>query len=1171
MPDLVIFQRTAKRVWSALQALDAPFLWVEPHCPTLVDVHYSICWIRNAAKEWEHSVKKARIQNWKDKIQASATGNFKYVYQHLKNKSLEEPINLVLNSQGHIVYNPPEAIECIVNTWDSVFSANVLHHDPVQMLRDHSIATFQLPPLTGLDIYQTIQNRRADAAPGMDGWRTSDLQSLPVKCCSIIADFFSALEDDCQFSIPDVLVRAKQVILNKPGPSTPLNKRLITVLPPLLLAYTGTRFRQLQSWQSTILPRQLCGGIPQRSMTDISVGLRLDIDQSYAQDEPLIGIKLDQSKCFDRLIPQFTAALFLAMGLPKGIVNLFVKIYDGLKKHVAYRGWVSSTPITCANGLAQGCSFSLLAINVHMAVWTRFMDLLPHVTCRAFIDDSYLWVRLIHASQLRTAFDVTQQWSKLIGQQLNAAKSSLWATNTEARRVAKSLFPEIPLVLEMDVLGTKMYTAQRKCTLFPESKTEKICNDVKNIAALPLSCKNKAHLIASKVIPQCSFASEISDMPKSALNKVQGVIATALWHNRPHWRSKMFVFCFLAQPWRVEPTIARAYCAVRNMWRYVHSHPCCLERLRNFFEAMIKCKHSLLAHFRQALQVFHLALFSDMSIRIGTVTFSILDIHPKDLRPFLHTMAQQACYEASGTKPRKDIYKPTGLLDGYLSTAFHRFHAKKDDPCAFLKPHFDSQLVGCTITNDRRFAAGFSETSDCRFCGLVKESLTHIVSECLACPPELQACIAHDFGPNYRNLGIFEHPVAIADKRLAMSRWDPQSECSFDPRQPQVLRWTDGSVVMQKSFWLSAAGYSVVDEHMQCLEAGPVLHLLLASYTAELYAILRAVASTSAPVKIFTDSLTIVDMFAQLELTGQVSEDWSLLEWWKILARLWRTRKAFHPKPVTLVWQKAHTCDHLETQEISEEIAHRFGLTRQQVLCNRVADCAAKKAAFDHAAIDPCHFPAIERIVCKRQVELAKLNHVIGSNCQVRQQFMTKEDDANESGPPDYRLRFPLWEWNASPASYDKSFQGSVPLPQELKSAFSEVDVVTVYDFLQVLKWRVADDQSVSYVELTLLFIRKGFVLESIQHADASFRDVMQVVKRVCARTFLCDTQDRLPGRHESTLIHKCGKAIPKGAIFGARPFFDPKDLVAFAAILQDGCGQHLSSWSFDWHVALSN
>ena len=426
--DAIIFQRTTKKVWKTLCDLQSPVVWIEPFSVTLVDLFHNIQWVRNEVSAWELRKKNARISAWKSSIRESAKGSKQFIFHHLKNKCLDEPANLVLDSDGNIIFNPQDAIATIASDWDSIFSANTLRHDPVQMLNvvwpylDHDIAPFVLPPLTGADIEETIRHRNPLAAPGLDGWRTSDLQMLPRACCDVIADFFGALEEECNAVMPDVLTRAKQAILNKPGPSSPLNKRLITILFPMLLAYTGTRFRQLQQWQNDVLPKVLCGGIRHRDMSDVSTDLRLEIDEAIASDDPLVGIKLDQSKCFDRLVPDFAAALFLALGIPRGVVNVFLKMYASLKRHLSYRGWVSSTATTAANGVAQGCSLSLLAINAHMAVWSKFIALLPHVSCRVFIDDAYLWVRLSRIHFLEKALQVTEQWNLLIGQKLNPDK-----------------------------------------------------------------------------------------------------------------------------------------------------------------------------------------------------------------------------------------------------------------------------------------------------------------------------------------------------------------------------------------------------------------------------------------------------------------------------------------------------------------------------------------------------------------------------------------------------------------------------------------------------------------------------------------------------------------------------------------------------------------------------
>lgn len=237
-------------------------------------------------------------------------------------------------------------------------------------------------------------------------------------------------------------------------------------------------------------------------------------------------------------------------------------------------------------------------------------------------------------------------------------------------------------------------------------------------------------------------------------------------------------------------------------------------------------------------------------------------------------MGQQFCYENSAKKPRKDFYKPNGLVDGYLSTIFRQRHKHSLDYKSLL-PHFDAQIVGCTVTNDRRKAAGFDDTSDCRFCGATKESLNHIVRECGAssiAPKKLQE---HEFGSNFMLLVIFEHPVKVADQRLAMTAWDPSCIAVFDPSKPHVSLWTDGSVVFPESFWLTCAAYSIVDEQEQCIEVDCVRHLCLNSYTAELYAILQAFAKQDGPLTIHTDCQTIVDLFQTFLTTERIAKSWS--------------------------------------------------------------------------------------------------------------------------------------------------------------------------------------------------------------------------------------------------------------------------------------------------------
>ena len=307
-------------------------------------------------------------------------------------------------------------------------------------------------------------------------------------------------------SLPKALTCAKQMILNKNGESCPLSKRLIIVLPILLLAYTGARFRHVAIWQSTHMPMQLQGAIKHRSMTSIHTHLQIQIDEAIHQRAPLIGVKLDKAKCFDRVLPILVVALLLAFGFPPHFANFMARMYEGIHRHMSYKGWMTPVATTTANGMPQGCSLSLLAINLYMFVWIKLLEHLPNITARAFMDNAYIWCNLLHAHELQTAVTITDLWDELSGQKTNAHKCTIWGTSCITRKKIKQLFPHMSLKNVFDVLGAWIHTTQKYDTGHSSAKTEKILLNAKNISVLPLTRDVKATLLGMKVLPQCTFA-----------------------------------------------------------------------------------------------------------------------------------------------------------------------------------------------------------------------------------------------------------------------------------------------------------------------------------------------------------------------------------------------------------------------------------------------------------------------------------------------------------------------------------------------------------------------------------------------------------------------------------------------------------------------------------------
>lgn len=250
--------------------------------------------------------KRARIHAWKQRMISSTKSKQvdKCVFQWINGKTKDPSPNLILNQNGDIILAPTDAITEINEQWDSIFAANIHHSDPelvlskVWPLLEHSYSKVELPAISAIDLKNQAAKRKANAAPGLDGWRTVEVQSFPLCVWSAIAAYFNQVESG-QRSLPENLTLAKQIILDKGSEDTPLSKRLISLLSVLILiSYTGLRYRQLQEWQNTCLPKQLFGGIKHRKMSAVHSQMQLQIDAAHAQNIDLLGLKLDKSKCF---------------------------------------------------------------------------------------------------------------------------------------------------------------------------------------------------------------------------------------------------------------------------------------------------------------------------------------------------------------------------------------------------------------------------------------------------------------------------------------------------------------------------------------------------------------------------------------------------------------------------------------------------------------------------------------------------------------------------------------------------------------------------------------------------------------------------------------------------------------------------------------------------------
>ena len=902
-------------------------------------------------------------------------------------------------------------------------------------------------------------------------------------------------------------------------------------------------------------------------MSSLYNEVRLELDLANLERETVVGIKIDKSKAFDRIIPQFAACLFIAFGIPAHVVSIFVRFYQGLRKHMAYRNWTTPVFTTHPNGVAQGCSFSILAMNAYNKVWYHLIENLPGISVRAYIDDAYLWCRILNLHHLQTAIQVTRVWDALFGQKLNPDKSALWSNNKGGRQKLKLAFSDFPVATEFEVLGTRVYTAFNSPFGFSDKSLRQALVDIDNIAVLPIPRATKSFLIGAKVIPRLTYGAHISRIPKKALDQIQNAIVRCLWYGRPKWRSKWMVQAILSKPHRTEPTFACAYQVIIEALRSCSLQRELLPKLLRTFSSPHNLPHSLASRLRVACDTLGIEIDQGLKLSVfGSQPISFEQLTPQDARRALQAICRHACYLKASTTPRKDFLKPKGVFDHQLSGLSL---AKSHDVTAGVPNtvRFESVVVGCSLTNDRMAATGWAETSVCRFCKQTKESMPHLTAECDSLHCEIGVPVAHQLGENFMMLGHVEHPLFIARKRLLHQKSDELvfSE-SFHAGEITQL-WTDGSVIHGENFWLATGTFAIIAADGSMVSAGMVNHWALSSFVTELWAIFRACCQATTPVIVYSDCQSAVTQVHDFLLTGCAQATWLCQPWWARFGELVQLRRQVHPTPFQVQWIPAHQLEEVADNLLTETQAATCGTTVQHILLNRIADRVAKRLASRLAPVCPEIYRQAKHATFRHQQWLVQLHSLLPANAghtNIDSEAAVQEVPDTMSEAQAMAL-YPQWHWTTPVTKF--SWKPKIPDVMVAPKSWRHGPAtwISVRTFLQQLQWLSHPAESYSFCELAVAFHSAGFRVSGDQE-QITFRDIYKILREALLYLHKSSEAQPFPGSFNSTKPRACGRILPQGCIDGACPFVLPSARILLAHLFGIGADRRLETWAIPVH-----
>lgn len=285
-----------------------------------------------------------------------------------------------------------------------------------------SVGLERFGPITADDIKRRLTKIKKSTAPGLDGITRSAL--LGTRKNGMLAILFNLVLTSG--ILPASWRRNRTTLIPKEGKDTnrATNYRLLTIGSLLSRLFWGIMDERLRS-TIQINPRQKGFVTEAGCFTNIQILHKLTCQMKEGHGG--VGVQLDVSKAFDTILHDAIPVALKRKGIPRPIVDLIVKSYEGVTTTIAHPG--GGIEINLRRGVKQGDPLSPLLFNL---VLDPLLDKLErmsgyplpengNISCLAFADDLFLFAS--DSQKAQTLLDCVVEELGALGMTVAANKS----------------------------------------------------------------------------------------------------------------------------------------------------------------------------------------------------------------------------------------------------------------------------------------------------------------------------------------------------------------------------------------------------------------------------------------------------------------------------------------------------------------------------------------------------------------------------------------------------------------------------------------------------------------------------------------------------------------------------------------------------------------------------
>ena len=401
----------------------------------------------------------------------------------------------------------------------------------------------ELPDINGRELRKML-TRKSKAASGLDGWGPHELAALPEQAFQNLAVLCSTVEKVGRW--PHPLLYGQIVGLPKPGKPKDGHVRVrpICVLPMLVRAWSSLRYQHLHNWIQSWIPKELHGGLSKRSTVTATAPVLTAVARATADNEPVVGVSLDYTACFDRIDVKLGLELLQRLGLPDRITKPLLYLYDHMQRTCRV-GAACSDFFHASMGIIQGCSMSVLMLNSIMSVWVWWVkDQLgtPQLRQAKTVLSVYLDDRNIvsqSAGVLAQILEKSRHFDQLINSELNTKKCQIYASSISDASEIQALLPGATLSNQVWTLGYNLQVESSEALQVHLQRYDKAIATAKRAAALPHNMRVK--VMEATVTAQWGYGAFIMPPTPTQAHNLQTCVEHALaGRNRRGWNPALF-------------------------------------------------------------------------------------------------------------------------------------------------------------------------------------------------------------------------------------------------------------------------------------------------------------------------------------------------------------------------------------------------------------------------------------------------------------------------------------------------------------------------------------------------------------------------------------------------------------------------------------------------------